>query len=361
VSPAIKVVEFNTEKGFDIFTVNGVEYSGSGEDIEGLQGAVPKGQMTFTTDKGFQRSGFKLCALDPRKSMTYVGTFTEPHNESAHNDDDKHQDYVHHLFARAKSLGPVSPWPGLELAGEFIGSNGEKHETYVCSGANCIVGPAPAPGPAPGPAPPAPGPAPPPPPPPPAPQHDDPDAATWLKIHNYFRCIHNTPEIEWDKDVAEGSAEWAQKGQMSHSKCYKIPAPRGPSGENLAAGQRSIEAAVTAWYDESPEKGPSCGGHCTALLWKKSKALGCSKKNTWKGTRPMYVCRYAKSAANYGSKSAGVNMPDYSREPECYQKYQVGQRWNNGQAVQAASDGQGEAVTNDDPAEEADPSEPEPA
>jgi len=30
-SPAIQVVEFTTEKGFDIFTVNDVEYSGSGQ------------------------------------------------------------------------------------------------------------------------------------------------------------------------------------------------------------------------------------------------------------------------------------------------------------------------------------------
>jgi len=158
---------------------------------------------------------------------------------------------------------------------------------------------------------------------------------------------------------------------MSHSKCYKIPAPRGPSGENLAAGQRDIEAAVTAWYDESPERGPRCGGHCTALLWKKSTALGCSKKNTWNGNRPMYVCRYAKSAANFGSKSSGVNMPDYSREPGCYAKFKVGKRWKGGggrpggsgsleQGNNDSSDGQG-AVTNDDPAEEVDPDELEPA
>jgi hypothetical protein len=89
-------------------------------------------------------------------------------------------------------------------------------------------------------------------------------------------------------------------------------------------------AAVTAWYDESPERGPGCGGHCTALLWKKSKALGCAKKNTWNGNRPMYVCRYAKSAANFGSKSDGVNMPDYSREESCYSQFPVSKRWKGG-------------------------------
>jgi len=162
------------------------------------------------------------------------------------------------------------------------------------------------------------------------PGSSDPDAAVWLSQHNYFRCIHNTPEISWDDDVAAGSATWAEKGQMKHAKCYSIPAPRGPSGENLAAGQSDIAGAVTAWYDESPEKGPECGGHCTALLWKKSTALGCSRKNTWNGNRPMYVCRYAKTAANFGSMAEGVNMPDYTKEEACYKKYNPPRRWTAG-------------------------------
>jgi hypothetical protein len=168
-------------------------------------------------------------------------------------------------------------------------------------------------------------------------------------IHNYFRCIHNTDPIGWDKDVAAGSMEWAAQGQMSHSKCYKIPAPRGPSGENLAAGQKDITAAVTAWYDESPERGPRCGGHCTALLWHKSAALGCGRKNTWNGNRPLYVCRYAKSAANFGPKSDGVRMPDYSREPECYKKFPVSRRWTKGSAAAPGGSGAQAVANSKDP------------
>jgi len=44
----------------------------------------------------------------------------------------------------------------------------------------------------------------------------------------------------------------------------------------------------------------------------------------------MYVCRYAQSAANFGSKSEGVNMPDYSKEAGCYAKYKVSKRWKGG-------------------------------
>jgi len=356
-SPAIEVVDFVTEKGFDIFTVNGVAFSGGGGDVKNLHGMVPTGQMTFVSDKGFEKTGFKLCPRDPREDMVYVG----PYDDGA----TTHQFYV--------GEGAASPWPDFTEAGKFKSKKGSDYTIYVSSGepprppSPGPAPPGPSPGPSPGPAPPSPGP----PPPAPQPSGPDPEASAWLQIHNYFRCIHNTQPIEWDKDVAEGSAEWAQRGQMSHSKSYKIPAPRGPSGENLAAGQKDIEAAVTAWYDESPERGPSCGGHCTALLWKKSKGLGCSKKNTWNGNRPMYVCRYAKSAANYNKNANSVNMPDYSREEQCYGQFPVGTRWKGGGGRGSGtlegsndtdlSDGKGEAVTDDEPAHEEDPSNPEPA
>jgi hypothetical protein len=65
----------------------------------------------------------------------------------------------------------------------------------------------------------------------------------------------------------------------------------------------------------------------------------------------MYVCRYAQSAANFGSKSEGVNMPDYSREPDCYKKYPVSKRWQGGNGGSGTlesggqSDGAGPATT----------------
>jgi len=268
--------------------------------------------------------------------------------------------------------GVASPWPDFIEAGKFKSKKGSNNTIYVSSGgaprppSPGPAPPGPSPGPSPGPAPPSPQP----PAPAPQPSGPDPEASTWLQVHNYFRCIHNTGPIEWDKDVAAGSAEWAQRGQMSHAKCYKIPPPRGPAGENLAAGQRDIEAAVTAWYDESPERGPRCGGHCTALLWKNSKALGCSKKNTWNGNRPMYVCRYAKSAANFNKNDNSVGMPDYSREEECHRQFPVSTRWKGGGPGGSGtlegskdidmSDGKGEAVTDNEPMHEEDSSIPEP-
>jgi len=139
-SPAIGVVEFNTEKEFDIFTVNGKTYSGSGDEAEGLHGTVPTGEMLWVSDKGFQRSGWKLCPVDPRESMKYVGRFEEPHEPDQEGEDYKHADFVHHVYARDASLGPASPWPGLEMIGTWNGTEAggsRKYETWLCSGEGC--------------------------------------------------------------------------------------------------------------------------------------------------------------------------------------------------------------------------------
>jgi hypothetical protein len=85
------------------------------------------------------------------------------------------------------------------------------------------------------------------------------------------------------------------------------------------------------------------------LLWKKSKALGCGRKNTWNGKRPLYVCRYAKSAANFGPKAAGVNMPDYSREAECFKQYPVAKRWKKGGGGSPRGSGAQAEMNNADP------------
>jgi hypothetical protein len=150
-SPAIEVVDFVTEKGFDIFTVNGVAFSGGGEDVKNLHGMVPTGQMTFVSDKGFEKTGFKLCPRDPRADMVYVG----PYNDGATN---------YNFYVGDES---ASPWPEFSKAGNFTSKNGSSYTVYMSSGEAPRP---PSPGPAPpGPAPPGPSPAPSPGPAPPSP------------------------------------------------------------------------------------------------------------------------------------------------------------------------------------------------
>jgi len=150
----------------------------------------------------------------------------------------------------------------------------------------------------------------------------------WVNCHNYWRCIHNAPPIKWDKDVAQSAQEWSDTGTSSHSDCYGLKPPYGPAGENMAGGSHMTpEKACDMWHDESPEKGPNCGGHCTAMLWKKSKKLGCG---IYKETGGTMFCRYADGPANYGRiTESEVDYPDESKKDACAKEWPLGEGLTN--------------------------------
>eukprot|EP00931_Biecheleriopsis_adriatica_P085613 TRINITY_DN602_c0_g1_i2.p1 TRINITY_DN602_c0_g1~~TRINITY_DN602_c0_g1_i2.p1 ORF type:complete len:1203 (+),score=241.33 TRINITY_DN602_c0_g1_i2:74-3682(+) len=66
----ILVKHFSTEAGLDILTVNGMDYSGDGN---GLEGILPRGTITWKSGDSVQSTGFKLCP-EPWKWNTTVGT-----------------------------------------------------------------------------------------------------------------------------------------------------------------------------------------------------------------------------------------------------------------------------------------------
>lgn len=146
----------------------------------------------------------------------------------------------------------------------------------------------------------------------------------WVNAHNYYRCIHNAPPIRWDTAFARGAQKWADRGQMSHAQCYKIPPPEGPAGENLAsgsAGYMTIEKASYNWWNESPGSAPNCGGHCTAMLWKAATKLGCGIGKG--GMGDLLVCRYGggNPLPNMaGAKQAQVGRLDNSKKAACKKK-----------------------------------------
>lgn len=157
----------------------------------------------------------------------------------------------------------------------------------------------------------------------------------WINAHNYWRCVHNTGPVTWDADIAAGAQQWVDEGHSGHSDCYNLPNPQGPTGENIAGGTRlSPEMASAMWHDENPERGPNCGGHCTAMLWKSANKLGCGLKKPKGGgmmSMTRVVCRYGggtplnkRLAANFGgssSKRENVEFPDNSRAAECKKKW----------------------------------------
>lgn len=58
----LRVVRFDTEAGYDILTVNGRQFTGSGAGVEALSGLVVDGRgLHFESDATVPSAGFKLC------------------------------------------------------------------------------------------------------------------------------------------------------------------------------------------------------------------------------------------------------------------------------------------------------------
>jgi hypothetical protein len=78
------------------------------------------------------------------------------------------------------------------------------------------------------------------------------------------------------------------------------------SGENLAMGHDSPEAAVLAWYNEIADPGYTSGtdspgtGHYTAMVWASTGSLACASCPNQDGTwqTKIHVCNYANVRAS---------------------------------------------------------------
>eukprot|EP00929_Paragymnodinium_shiwhaense_P112790 TRINITY_DN81061_c0_g1_i1.p1 TRINITY_DN81061_c0_g1~~TRINITY_DN81061_c0_g1_i1.p1 ORF type:complete len:997 (-),score=199.83 TRINITY_DN81061_c0_g1_i1:83-3073(-) len=57
-APKMVVESFDTEEGFDTLSVNGVEYSGNGKDLSGVEPWMP---ITWSSDVSGVGKGFKIC------------------------------------------------------------------------------------------------------------------------------------------------------------------------------------------------------------------------------------------------------------------------------------------------------------
>nr|XP_006821632.1 PREDICTED: cell wall protein PRY3-like isoform X2 [Saccoglossus kowalevskii] len=109
-----------------------------------------------------------------------------------------------------------------------------------------------------------------------------------LDAHNYFRCLHGSPPLVWDKTLerfGKGVAtDNKNKGTIEHAKNNKY-------GENLAMNMLESSDGITGfgftkmWYDEIKDynfNNPGFDwrtGHFTALLWKDTKKVGCDFDN----------------------------------------------------------------------------------
>ncbi|KAJ6262182.1 Ophanin [Drechslerella dactyloides] len=153
-----------------------------------------------------------------------------------------------------------------------------------------VYSPEPAPEPKPEPKPsPKPEPKPSPKPAPPPVEAPNSEADSCLKTHNTFRAAHGAGPLTWNQKLADYAEQYTGDCQMHHSG--------GPYGENLAMGYQSVEAAITAWYNEKDQYDPnspgfqSSTGHYTQLVWKATTEIGCYNRKC--GNQDYLMCEYS--------------------------------------------------------------------
>ncbi|XP_006814796.1 Golgi-associated plant pathogenesis-related protein 1-like [Saccoglossus kowalevskii] len=120
----------------------------------------------------------------------------------------------------------------------------------------------------------------------------------FIEAHNYFRCLHGTPDLVWDDDLEELALDAATKSALTGTLTHTY------LGENLALTTIDVSKStgfgiVKAWYDERKvytfgEKTPEDidpVGHLTQVLWKSSERVGCNialdSNGNW-----QYACEY---------------------------------------------------------------------
>lgn len=120
------------------------------------------------------------------------------------------------------------------------------------------------------------------------------DKESVLAAHNAYRAQHHAPKLVWDDSMARYATRYASKCKFQHS--------HGPYGENLAAGFKSVNLAVSKWYNEKNQYSFSnpgfskTTGHFTQLVWKSTERLGCGyvSCNGENGIPGKYlVCEYS--------------------------------------------------------------------
>jgi len=112
-----------------------------------------------------------------------------------------------------------------------------------------------------------------------------------LKMHNYYRALHDSPPLSCDPELAKSAQSWtdqqAADGRMYHSewtdKFTESISWKGWGWKGMDKMEGAIPGAVRSWYSEikfdyNYEAGEGNGqaiGHFQAVTWKGEQRLGC--------------------------------------------------------------------------------------
>jgi len=144
--------------------------------------------------------------------------------------------------------------------------------------------------------------------------------------HNYYRCLHGAPLLEWDDDLEASAKAWAADREAN--SCVKAPS-NGPHGENMLwshAVSRAGRATADAWYqnnylDNLGRLNPQISdtyAEFNQLVWKSTLKFGCAVAECPAIQDELVICHYEAPGNCCTDADAQANMGSVTRlVPEC--------------------------------------------
>lgn len=142
----------------------------------------------------------------------------------------------------------------------------------------------------------------------------DATAQMFLDSHNQFRAqSHNLPPLEWDNELAEYAANYAQKRKGDCELLNSVIKETGP-GENVYVGgggdRWQPSDAVYAWGNQemkyyNVEENECFGGECNHYLqvvWRDTTKLGCARVVCDQNRGVFMTCNYSPAGSLIGER-----------------------------------------------------------
>ncbi|EFP90737.2 uncharacterized protein PGTG_16763 [Puccinia graminis f. sp. tritici CRL 75-36-700-3] len=101
------------------------------------------------------------------------------------------------------------------------------------------------------------------------------DSQQWLKLHNNYRVQYKAVPLKWNPTLVAASKRVTDKCLWKHT-------PNNRYGENIAAGQATMEDVVKGWVAGPDERDSFTGpnskpSHFTQVVWQATTEVGCYK------------------------------------------------------------------------------------
>ncbi|XP_028402611.1 Golgi-associated plant pathogenesis-related protein 1-like [Dendronephthya gigantea] len=157
-----------------------------------------------------------------------------------------------------------------------------------------------------------------------------------LKMHNYYRSLHNSPPLHCDSELAKSAQRWtdqqAKTRTMHHSqwtdKYTENISWKGGDWPGMNQVETAVKGAVRSWYSEikndyNYQTGKSNDrktvGHFQAVVWKNTQKIGCGINIIPGHGTYVTVHYYPASHAhmNYFELAVGQVMPKKEPASKC--------------------------------------------